>query len=166
MAERWAGQFFCLHFCVYKSVEISLGVISECLCGYSQICQVLPNKCSTNSIKLFGQDSSNPPSFGKGAEKQQKVRGSLFQLRHSGLRFTLPCKPCGFALLGSGACPQGGKRGLSELALWTALGCYSCHLHLRPTCTHVLCTTAEVVGVAKIYQQLWTIHLRISPNPS
>lgn len=60
--------------------------------------------CSTNSNELFGQDSSNPASSpDEGAEKQRKVGGRKFQLLHHGLHFTLPCRLCGCALLGSGA---------------------------------------------------------------
>lgn len=60
--------------------------------------------CSTNSTALSGRGHSNPPSScGEGAEKQRRVRGSVFQLQRRGLCFTLSYKLWGFALLGSGA---------------------------------------------------------------
>lgn len=66
-----------------ESVEISLTVISEHLCGYSQTCQVFLNKYSTNITELFGQDSSTPHfSCGKGSAKKAEGWGEAYG-RHS-----------------------------------------------------------------------------------
>lgn len=153
---------FCPRLWVYKSEEISLRVISEHLCGHSQICQVLLKKtalsCSDETVQ------THPPSLLK-EPRSSGGSGECVSATVQQFVFHTPMQTVWVCTFRKWGCPRGRKRGLSELTLWTALGCYSCHFYLRPTWAHVLYTTAEALGVAK-NQQLLTIYLQMSPNQS
>lgn len=149
--QRDGLDAFCPHW-VHESEEISLRVISEHLCGYSQICQVLLNKQHRvvwprqfkPSLLLWWRSWEAVEGWGK----ETSATAPWFA-------FHTPVQTVWVCTFRKWGCPRGRKRGLSELALWTALGCYSCHFHLRPTWAHVLYTTADAVGIAKKINNCW-----------
>lgn len=143
---------FCPLFQVCKTEEISLRVIYECLSGYLHICQFLLNK--QHWVVWPRQFKPSVFLWWRSWEAEQG-RGKRISATVQRFAFHTPMQTVWICTFRKWGCPQGRKRGLSDLALWTALGCYSCHFHLKPTWAHMPCTTADAVGIAKKINSCW-----------